>query len=289
MEHNPLAKPISVVFFGSDTFALPTLRALLGSSRYTIVAVFTQPAKPTGRKQILLPNPVKVMAEEYNLAVYEDLTTIKEYKDQANVGVLVHYGKILKTAVLEMFPKGIINIHPSLLPAWRGPSPLQAAILHNDHFTGVSVMVLDAGMDTGPILVQKSIPLQKTAVAHELYNELFVLGSDLLLEVLPLYINGQCIPQPQANVGVSYSKIITRQDGKIFPTDTPQIIYNKWRAYHPWPGIFCEWQGKRIKLLQVKLQNNALVIMQLQIAGKQPMSYNEFMRGYPDFLLSDIS
>lgn len=201
-----------------------------------------------------------------------------------DVGVLVHYGKILSQQVIESFPHGIVNIHPSLLPAWRGPSPLQAAILRGDSTTGVSVMVLDKHMDTGPLLAQETVALSASAMAQTLYPELFRRGTQLLLKVLPDYLRGIVTPVPQSVIGSSYSKIISREDGEILSTDTPTMIDRKFRAYHPWPGIYYVWNGQRVKLTKVSLDDKAqLVIHEVQPAGKRPMPYAAFLRGHPEF------
>jgi len=204
--------------------------------------------------------------------------------NHGDVGVLVHYGKILSQQVIESFPCGIVNIHPSLLPAWRGPSPLQAAILHGDTITGVSVMVLDKHMDTGPLLAQDTLALSASTMAQTLYPELFRVGTQLLFKVLPSYLRGELKPVPQSTTGSSYSKMISREDGEITATDTPIMIDRKFRAFHPWPGIYYVWNNQRIKLTNVSLDDNAqLVINEVQPAGKRSMPYADFLRGHPGF------
>lgn len=277
---------INVVFFGTSDYSVDTLKALVNAPKFSVEAVITQPDRPIGRKQILTATPVKKAAIELNLPVFENPKYAIGVK--ADVGVLVYYGKILSTNVLEAFPYGIINIHPSLLPAWRGPSPAQAAILAGDLQTGVTVMKLDTSMDTGPILAQRIIDINKTDTAEQLYSTLFPIGIQLLLENLPAFIAGTLTPTPQPTTRVSYSHIIKREDGKITFHHSAQDITRVLRAYHPWPGVYCIWQERRIKILAAHLENGQLVLDQLQMEGKKPMTYDDFMHGYPDFLLSDI-
>ncbi len=207
----------------------------------------------------------------------------------ADIGIVVHYGKILSIQELQAFPRGVLNIHPSLLPAWRGPAPLQAAILNGDANVGVSVMMLDQHMDTGPILAQQTVPLPPTAIAHQFYPELFQLGTKLLLASLPRYIQGTLSPVPQITTGVSYSHIIKRIDGQITRNDSAIMIDRKFRAYHPWPGIYCIWRGQRIKFTAVALTaTGQLDIQMVQPSGKKPMPYTAFLRGYSQFSLADL-
>lgn len=281
-----MSQIIKVVFFGTSDYSVDTLKALMNAQEFSVEAVITQPDRPVGRKQVLTPTPVKTAALELNLPVFEHPKHALDVK--ADVGVLVYYGKILSAKVLEAFPYGILNIHPSLLPAWRGPSPAQAAILAGDVQTGVTVMKLDASMDTGPILAQQVIDIKQTDTAQKLYDTLFPIGIHLLLECLPAYISGTLTPTPQPSDGASYSHIIKREDGKINSQHTPLDIMRILRAFHPWPGVYCIWNERRIKILAAHLENNQLILDQLQMEGKKPMSYEDFMRGYPDFLLSDI-
>lgn len=277
---------IKIVFFGTSNYAVTTLQALASASEYSIVAVVTQPDRPVGRKHVLSPTPVKLAAQELCLPVFENPRDIIDI--QADVGVLVYYGKILSTKVLNQFSLGILNIHPSLLPAWRGPSPVQAAILAGDTKTGVTVMKLDTSMDTGPILAQRSVNMDETDAAQVLYDKLFSMGTELLLECLPEYLSGKLIPIPQSQLGVSYSHLITRDDGRIIGSDTSRQIINKLRAYHPWPGVFCVWKGRRLKILEAHTDSTVLALDRVQPEGKQPMTFKDFQNGNPDFLLADI-
>ncbi len=282
-----MSKKITLVFFGTSEYSVQTLKALFASDRYLITAVVTQSDKPIGRKQVLTPTPVKLAALELGLPVFEHPKDVINIS--ADIGVLVYYGKILSKKVLEAFPFGIINIHPSLLPAWRGPSPAQAAILAGDVQTGVTVMKLDTAMDTGPILAQQAIPIHETDTAQNLYDALFPIGIDLLLKCLPDYIEGKCVPVAQSTQNLSYSHIINREDGKISAQHSPRQIVRMLRALHPWPGVYCIWQGRRVKILSAHLEADQIVFDQLQMEGKKPMNFVDFMRGYPDFSLTNIS
>lgn len=275
---------IPVIFFGNADYSVLILRALVNDHHYEIVAVVTEPDKPVGRKHILTATPVKQAARELNLPVFEDCKNLP----QAKVGVLIAYGKILPKQLVEAFPAGIVNIHPSLLPAWRGPAPVQYSLLHGDTTTGVSLMLLDAGMDTGPLLAQQAVPVNSTATSETLYHELFTLGANMLLHTLPDYLTGKIQPQPQSSTGASYSHIITREVGQLHANDSAQMLWNKFRAFHPWPGVFCVWQDKRIKILKAHWDNNEFMIDEVQLAGKTPTTFKDFKNGYQQFSLTDI-
>ncbi len=207
------------VFMGSPEFALPTLKAL--AERYPVVGVVTQPDRPAGRGNVLTPPPVKVLAQQLGLEVFqpEKLRTpeAKEKLRSWNPDLIVvaAFGQILRQEVLDLPPFGCINVHASLLPRWRGASPIQAAILHGDTVTGVTIMKMDPGIDTGPILAQRTVTIQPEDTAGSLSERLAQEGASLLMEVLPDYLEGRLHPQPQPEEGATYAKMLSKEEGNL--------------------------------------------------------------------------
>ena len=320
---NPRA--IRIVFFGSSTFSLPSLKMLLAEG-YTLPLIVTHPPRK-GSRGAVQETPVATFAKELQLPLYqperlekEAITTLQ--KAQPDVQVVVAYGKILPREVLEIPGLGTLNLHPSLLPRYRGPSPLQNALLYGEKETGITVMLLDEGMDTGDILLQKTLPL----FPHERYRELAERcakeGAMLLQKALRLWIERKIEPIPQDESCATLCEIIEREDGRIFWNATVKEIYNRYRAFYPWPGIFTFWRrGKnlvRLKLLEVqpfedlteqeqqlpyghvfrpsrapeecaiKASQGALIVKQLQEEGKKPLSCEAFLRGHQDFIGSTL-
>ncbi len=275
---------MKIIFFGSGEFALPTLRALYQHYGQNLVQVVTQPDRPAGRSQLLQATPVKQLALQLKLPV----THTTEQLPEADLAVVVYYGVILTQSVLQHFPLGMLNIHPSLLPRWRGPSPIRSAILANDTLTGVTVMRLDAGMDTGPILKQQAIPLQLQDTNITLEQRLAERGAELLMETLPGYVAGHIQPIAQATEGVTLSKMVRKADGELHPTMTHQAMWNSYRAMQPWPGVFFKQDGKRYKITDARWENDRLYFDRIQPEGKQPMALADFKRGYPSVLFADI-
>lgn len=199
----------------------------------------------------------------------------------ADVGVVIDFGYKLPPTVLQHFPHGIVNLHPSLLPRWRGPSPIKSALLHGDSSTGVSIMVIDAGLDTGPVLAQQAVPIDDTETNLELETRLATLGAELLVQVLPQYVSGEIQPVPQVNTGITISKLIHRQDGELTSDLTQRELWNRYRAYQPWPGVFCMVDSKRYKITKAHWQDGHFVCDEIQPEGKRSMTLAEFKRGYP--------
>ncbi|MBI2552621.1 methionyl-tRNA formyltransferase [Candidatus Uhrbacteria bacterium] len=305
-----------LVFFGTPEFAVPTLTAL-DDAGFEIAAVVTQPDKPVGRGLRVETPPVKVKAEELGLTVLQPLSlgnaaTSLSDELRADFGVVVAYGKIIPKDVLNVFPRGILNVHPSRLPKYRGPSPIQAAILNGDRETGVTIMLLDEGMDHGAILAQAKIAITPKATGNSLNETLAQTGAKLLVETLPKYLAGEIKPQEQDHAQATYTKILTREDGHIDWNKPAQYIERQVRAYDAWPGTWTLWERRRLKILRAVLRHNtigcaanrapgyvwkpedrrlavncgagSLILEQLQIEGKKPMSADEFLRGYPKFL-----
>ncbi|MHB8831187.1 MAG: methionyl-tRNA formyltransferase [Patescibacteria group bacterium] len=302
-----------IVFFGTSDFSTPSLEALLKDARFEVVAVVTKPDAPIGRHQTLTPPPVKVIAQEHNVPVFqfekvktdETYEILKQVQDDKGVDayVVVSYGKIIPQRILDLPKHGCINVHGSLLPLHRGASCVQAAIAEGDQKTGVTVMLMDAEMDHGDILAQKEIEIGPEETGGELHDRLSQLGANTLPDVLAGYLDGKITPQPQDHSLATYCKLLSREDGKLDWTKTAKEIERLVRAYNPWPGTWTEWDGKRIKILKTSLSDlmnpkspgephvqddrlvtvagdgKALEILELQPEGKRVMTAKEFIVG----------
>lgn len=312
------APQVSVVFMGTPEFAATALRALI-AERYHIVGVVTQPDRKTGRKQELSASPVKTIAVEEKLPLLqpekldsETIATLRAWKP--DVIVVAAYGRILPESVLSLPGFGCINIHASLLPRWRGASPVANALIAGDEETGVTLMELDRGMDTGAIILAEKTPIGPDERAPELLDRLAVLGAKLLVETLPRWIKRTIPALPQPEDGVTLCQLIDREDGHIFWTTDAPAIYNRYRGLYPWPGLFTYWRrGEddvvRIKLHEISLQKTMPAIVQpagsvveigekigivtgsgvifplvVQLEGKEALSMSEFIKGYPEFV-----
>jgi methionyl-tRNA formyltransferase len=247
-----------VLYLGTPAFAVPPLEAL-HAAEYQIVGVVTQPDSPARRSGERVPSPVRRAAESLGLPVLTPPTL----KDPAvvaalaamrpEVAVVAAYGEILRRAVLDIPPLGFLNIHPSLLPRWRGPAPVVGAILAGDAETGVTIMQLDPGMDSGPLLAQQRVPLAPDARAGALTDELFRLGTALLLDVLPRYARGALTPQLQDHAQATVTRLVQKNDGRIDWAQPAAVIERMTRAYDPWPGAFTLWRGQPLKILVARV------------------------------------
>lgn len=297
---------IQTVFFGTNEFAARTLEGLVRSPFLNVELVITQPDKPVGRKQTSHPPAVKVMAEKYNIPL-DQPNTLKSYQlavTNCPIAVLEKYGVMIPDHIINAFPLGIINVHPSLLPKYRGPSPYQTAIMNGDVETGVTIMKLSKEMDAGPILAQISTPIDPDETAVDLEKKLAEIGLQLLLDTLPKYVSGTIEPISQDEKKVTYTHLFTRDTGKINWQKTTAEIYNQYRALTSWPGVWTTWQGKRLKLLQIKPSNTkiqpgqvqwadgslnigtkdgSVQVISLQLEGKQVLTPKIFMNGNPTF------
>ncbi len=290
---------------GSPAFAMPVLKML--AAGYPVIGVVTQPDRPAGRGQVLTPPPVKGLANSLRIPIIQP-ARLKEQAAmdqllawQPDLIVVAAFGQILRQAVLDLPRMGCINVHASLLPRWRGAAPIQAAILNGDLETGVSIMKMDAGVDTGDVLAQRSLPVQDVDTAESLSEKLAVLGAGLLVETLPSYLNGEIIPQVQDETRATRAPMIKKEDGQL-DFDLPAIILErKIRAFTPWPGSFFTWQGSPLKILKAHVAPDSasqprtagqihkfpavgtsdgwLVLDELQPSGKKAMTGDVFLRG----------
>ena len=237
---------------GSPDFALPSLHALAGE--YDVVGVVTQPDRASGRGRTMKAPPVKELALELNIPTIQPERLKQEHAmDQLRAWspdliVVAAYGQILKQDVLDLPQFGCINVHASLLPRWRGAAPINAAILYGDEKTGVTIMKMDAGLDTGPMLAQRSIRIKPDDTAGSVFETLSTLGADLLIETLPDYLSGGVQPQPQPEEGATYAPMLKKEDGRLdFNADVHELE-RRVRAFNPWPGTFMDFEGTNLKI-----------------------------------------
>lgn len=267
---------IPTFFFGSPEFVVPVLKTLSEIKELKLIGVVTTHPQ----------TPVAQAAQRLNLPIFslEELKTIP-----FDLGFVAAYGKIIPKSLLEIPKFGFLNLHPSLLPKYRGPTPGQAAIFNGDKVSGITLMKLDAGMDTGAIIKNVTIKIENGETGESFYKKAFEEGSALLKEVLPDYLAGKIKPKPQDNSQATYTKLLTREDGKIDWKRSPEEIEQMIRAYSPWPGTWTtlseitkkqKTTNKQVKVLKAHLGSGSLVIDQVQIEGKKPIGWEEFKRGY---------
>jgi len=274
------------VFFGTDEFSVKVLTILATHNLFPKLIV-TAPDRHQGRKLILTPPPVKVWAEARQLQIFqpgslkktEALPTLVETGQTADFALVASYGKIIPENILTLPAQDTLNIHPSLLPVYRGPSPLETAILDGATETGVTVIKLDAEMDHGPILAQKKTPLGQQEDFPTLRDRLAVLGAELLLKILPDYLSGQLKPQEQNHAEATYTKKFTKADGRLDPAATAQENYRKILAFNPWPGAYLEEGGERIVIKRAHLEDNRLIYDRVVPADRREMSWEDYLRG----------
>jgi len=297
---------VRVAFFGTPDFAVPSLRALVGEG-FDVVAVVTQPDAPQGRSRSrLVPPPVKVVAEAEDLTLFQpekptDGVFLVRLRDtRPDIGVVVAYGHILKPELLELPPRGIVNVHPSLLPALRGPAPVEWAVLNGVEETGVTIMQLDAGMDTGPILRQIRDQMNPDVTGGELSEHLAELGAQALVETLALLEQGTLRPVPQNEALATYAPKLTREIARIDWTKDAASVTRLIRGLDPRPGAWTELDGAEVKLYSARVAdgrgtpgellatdgrlliaagNSAVDVFEVQPAGKARMTADDWLRG----------
>lgn len=306
-----------IVFMGTPSFAVPSLEKL--TEHYEITAVVTQPDRPAGRKRRLTPPPVKKAALARGLPVWQP-PTLRAPEALARLRalapdliVVVAFGQILPADVLAVPPHGCLNVHGSLLPKYRGAAPLPAAILAGETETGVTLMRMDEGLDTGPIIAQAACPIAPDDTTATLGERLARLGTDLLLETLPAWLAGEITPQSQDDSQASYCRIIAKSDGRLDWQLPAEALARRVRAYFFWPTAFTAWQGKPLKVLRaaplpdwrgerqlgevividdgagVVTGKGVLRLLKVQLAGKRAMPIEEFLRGRRGFVGSVLS
>lgn len=293
---------IKIVFMGSPDFALPSLQAL--AKHFDVVGVVTQPDKPAGRGRELKSPPVKMLAQELNIPILQPEKLRDTHQLQIwnpDLIVVAAFGQILKKNILD-FPKySCLNVHASLLPRWRGAAPVHAAILAGDDETGITIMKMDIGLDTGDMLTKKSIRLLPDDTAGSVFQTLSTLGAELLIETIPDYINGKIIPESQNNEQATYAPMLKKEDGKLNFNQSVDEIERRVRAMNPWPGAWFEWDRNLLKVMRVSISeekslgigsrftvegrgavmcaDGAIVLEEVQPAGKKVMSGKSFLLG----------
>ena len=292
-----------LAFMGSPDFGVPALRALHGAG-HEVVAVYTQPPRPAGRGQLVARCPVQVAAETWGLPVYHPASLKRDPAAQAafaaldlDAAVVAAYGLILPQAMLDAPRLGCLNIHASLLPRWRGAAPIQAALLAGDAQSGVTIMQMDAGLDTGDMLLRETVPIGERATASWLHDALAAIGATLLLRALA----ERPRPSPQLAEGASYAPKLTRADGALDWSRPAEELDRQVRALNPWPGTWCPWGAEVLKVLEaepatwrtkgppgtvlrgleVACGEGALRLLRVQRPGRSPMAADAFLRGTP--------
>ena len=305
---------MNVIFFGTPQFSVPSLTTLLAVPNVSIRAVVTQPDRPAGRGDKIQSSPIKQLALQHQITVLQPTSLKKELPlfleslqelGPFDVGVVIAFGQILPKAVLDLPQHGCINIHASLLPRWRGAAPIQRAILSGDYETGVCLMRMDEGLDTGAVYSRQSVPILATDTCQTIHDSLADIGAKLLCSDLNAIIEGRSTPVEQPNIGITYANKIAASEGLINWSTSSREIALTVRAFSPRPGCFTFWRGERLKILlahestfssetiatpgsvisihggylEVACGSGSLLIEQLQVAGKRQMSTAEFLRG----------
>jgi len=302
-----------IVFMGTPEFAVAPLDTLLLNGA-EVTAVYTQPDRAAGRGRALAAPPVKVIAAKWDLPVYQP-STLKPAQEierlaalKPDVVVVAAFGRIFTEAILEVPARGFLNIHPSLLPRYRGVSPVPAAILSGDTFTGVTIMRLDKGVDTGPLLAQASVAITDWDTTASLTEKLSRIGGQVLLEILPRWVRGEIEARPQDAALASYTRKVEKNDGEIDWNLSAAELWRRVRAYQPWPGCYTVWQGKQAKIIEavprpgqtdkpgrvvplegavafgIETGEGILGVLRLQMEGKRAMTAEEFLRGQRQWL-----
>jgi methionyl-tRNA formyltransferase len=306
-----------IVFMGTSVFAVAILKALW-ESEFNVVAVFTKADSRAGRGYAIKESAAKKFSQEKDLLFFQpeklDEKACQDIKNQQpDLIVVADYGKIIPPSILKIPPAGILNVHPSLLPKFRGSSPIQNVLFIGEVETGATIMLLDEGMDTGDILTQEKLAIRPAETASELSRRLAELSSQLLLKTIPLWLAGKINPQKQDNTRASLCRMIEKEDGKIIWSQKATAIFNCYRAFENWPGIYTFWlvknQAKRINLkkisiddsrnnkklvpgkvfweknkLKVQTGKGAIILEELQMESKEVADYKSFINGYKNFV-----
>jgi methionyl-tRNA formyltransferase len=277
---------IRLCFLGADIFAVPVVESLIASRNIALELVITRPAKPAGRGLKPEPNPVLALTKRKNIPIlYVDKnsdwrqTNNKLQKINPDLCVVAALGRIIPSETLQLFKNRFINIHPSLLPKYRGPSPIESSVLGNEKKTGVSFIVLSNRLDAGPIIAQEEIMMDNSN-ALELSRKLSLLASKHIAFILTKYQAGQLTTRPQHDAYATYTSIITKANGLVELSEKPEVINRKIRAFYPWPGVYFIIDHRQFKITASHLKNNQLVIDKIQPANKKIMTGREFINGY---------
>ena len=306
-----------IIFMGTPEFSVPVLAQLLASD-HQVVAVYTQPDRPRGRGRKPLPSPVKQEALEHGLDIHQpanlrEMVAVEHLASlEPDIIIVASFGQILPQQVLDIPASGCLNVHPSLLPKYRGPSPISSAILAGDEETGVTIMLMDTSLDTGPILTQSRVAIEPQDTTGSLTSRLSHVGAKLIIETIPRWINQQLRPRTQDEHVATYTHTVSKQDGKINWHLSAIEIWRRVRAFHPWPGCYTSWHSKILKIIEAipiklataKLKPGSVVsldpefgasvgvvtgegilgLCKLQLEGRRPLAGAEFLRGQRDII-----
>ncbi|MEX0877690.1 MAG: methionyl-tRNA formyltransferase [Candidatus Spechtbacterales bacterium] len=302
-----------IIFFGTPKFADIILKELIAAD-YKPCLIVTAPDKPVGRKQELVPPATKITAKKHGIEVWQpEKLEIGNWKLEINklghidFAVVAAYGKIIPKEILDTLKNRFANIHPSLLPKWRGPSPVHSALLHGDTTTGSTIILLDEKMDHGPILAQEALKISETDTTESLTEKLAIHGAKVLIKTIPDWTSGKIKSKEQDHNSASYTKIITREDGRVDWHESAPSLERRLRAFTPWPGLFTYWEEKRLKILSLDTEKNeqkinpgqvvqhknifaiqtgrGLVLpREVQLEGGKPMEVKEFLKGHPGII-----
>ncbi len=302
-----------IVFLGTPDFAVASLQSLVDHPDLEVVGVVTQPDRPAGRGRPLTAPPAKQRALSLGLPVFQpetlrDAAAVERLHSwMPDVLVVAAFGQILRSSVLELAPFGCVNVHASLLPRWRGAAPIQYAIWAGDVETGITIMKLDTGLDTGPILVQQAIPIAPDETGASLHDKLATLGASILPEALVAYLAGDIVPRPQPQEGITYAPTLQKADGQINWGQPATIIDRHVRAFTPWPGTFTTLNDEILKIINgsplaasygvppgtLVLHAGSLAVQTgeglyrlgvVQPAGKKQMTGQAFLAGHPQMV-----
>ena len=297
-----------IVFLGTPEFAVPSLKRVLEDG-YTVAAVVTQPDRPVGRKQVLTPSPVKAFAAEKKIPVFQYEKIRKEGVGDLralapDLMITCAFGQILSQEILDIPKFGVVNVHASLLPKYRGSAPIQWAVINGEKKTGITIMQTEAGIDTGSILLQKELEIGANETAGELSERLSLLGADAIGEALPVIAGGAAVWIEQDEERATHVKMLVKEDGKMDFTRSAEEVRNLVRGVNPWPGAYFEYDGETVKVWEVETVcaagtpgevlpakrkgelliacgDGAVSVLSIQPAGKRRMSAKEFSAGRP--------
>lgn len=298
--------PLRLIFMGTPLFSVPTLQTLM-DSRHEVVAVYSQPPRPSGRGHQIQKSPVHQFGEDRGIPIFTpkslkgDAEQAEFAAHKADLAIVIAYGLILPQKILDAPRLGCLNVHASLLPRWRGAAPIHRAIEAGDSETGITIMKMDVGLDTGPMLLKKNISIDVNTTAPHLHDALSNMGGPLLLEALEAYAAGTLLPTPQPVEGVTYAAKLTREEGEIDWRMAASVWVRKIQAFTPWPGVWFEHEGTRLKILAAEVISEAqgfpgtvldeqltiacgegaLRLKILQRPGGAPVDVKDFLRGYP--------
>lgn len=267
------------IFFGTPDYALIVLKTLVENG-FIPKLVVCSPDAPIGRKQIVTPPPAKIFAEEHSIPVFQPkkidsqaIEYIKTFSPQ--YAIVAAYNKILPQSLLDVLPDKFLNVHPSLLPKYRGPAPDIGPILNQDNTTGVTIIILDALVDHGPIVAQEEYNLDQAAYSREVGTELFKRGGEMLCSIIPKWLQGEIIPLAQNHDKATFTKKLTKTDGEISLSDNSKELWAKWRAYKPWPGLyFFTKDNVRIKITKARFEDGQFIIEKVIPEGGKETDYS---------------